>query len=271
MSVRSSGLRGTLLTQAAITAVFSFLPGNGMGSTWLVAQLALAAAAAVVAWYVGTGARQAYPAALAFEGVALAAGVIGLTGGRYIPGTIIGIGALVRLLSGKEAALPQPVPAEAMDAAETAPATPIEAAVPFVPPPPLVAAGSVPAPAFAEAGFAAGSAPMRPEPVQAVVPSALETPVASVLAAPAAMALPPQFTPVQPEAGPAPAPVAPAPATPDYGQRMPLHSELTELATAVPEPVEAPEEPATPARYVVPPGRMALDVLPGKGAKRGRR
>jgi hypothetical protein len=273
MSARSSsGLQSTLLTQAAVTALFSLLPGNGTGSMWLVVQLALAAAAAGTAWYVGTGARQAYTMALAFEGVALAAGVIGLTGHRYIPGTIIGVGALVRLLSNRQTAETAPQPAEepsVMDAPapddhpalaaasvqdQPVSARPVSA---FVPPPPLVPAGA----------SAVGAATAPQAAMTAYGDTATAARSTEVGDAPSGPPIEPAFEAMVPAQVAAPS-MAVAEA---YTQRMPVHSELTELAMSAPAEPEPTREPAPqPPRAVVAPGRMAVDILPGKAGKRRR-
>jgi hypothetical protein len=166
------GVRSALVVQAAITALFSLLPAAGSGGHWVAIQLALAAAAGTVAWYVGTPGAATRPVGLGFEGVALAVGVVGVAHHHYIPGTIVGIRVLVGLLSTGSG-----LQAGARTAAGREQQTPTATQSPaFVPPSALVPPSAfVPPPAV--------------EPVEkavAVVPAAPASAVPAQRAAPAA-------------------------------------------------------------------------------------
>ncbi|MFL6139202.1 MAG: hypothetical protein ACJ74O_15565 [Frankiaceae bacterium] len=185
MSGRSgSALRGSLITQAVVTALFSLVPGLGTDSTWLVVQLALAAGAGGAAWLVGQPGSSARTVTLGYEGVALAAGVVGLLGHHYIPGTIIGVRVLVGALSHREPApatepatepvvepVAEPTLVTQVAAPQEAPALAAVAAVPA--PAPAVAAAAPPAPCPAAEPAAdrpPAPAPVPPPPRPAVAP-----------------------------------------------------------------------------------------------------
>ncbi|MGB8649384.1 MAG: hypothetical protein WCD35_01850 [Mycobacteriales bacterium] len=88
-------MRSALFVQAAVTALFS-LANSGAGTGWTLLTLLVAAGAVFLgAALQGTPAMR--NAVLAFEGVAAAFGVLGVLGGHYVPGTVIGIGLLIRL------------------------------------------------------------------------------------------------------------------------------------------------------------------------------
>ena len=82
-----------LFIQAAFTGLLA--PAGSRGSTWLMATFALAIAAAVVGAVVRTGHDRTRELVIGFEAVAVAIGAVGLAGGHYIPGTIVGIAALI--------------------------------------------------------------------------------------------------------------------------------------------------------------------------------
>src|SRR6201995_4834953 len=82
MSGRSaSALRGSLITQAAITALFSLVAGLGSDSGGLVVQLVLAAGAGGAAWLTTQPGSSARTVTLGYEGIALVPGVVGLVDG----------------------------------------------------------------------------------------------------------------------------------------------------------------------------------------------
>jgi hypothetical protein len=100
MNAYVASFRQRLFIQAAITGIFALLPSNTGDNSWLVITVILAAAcAAIAALLPGLGAA-AYQTALGFEVVAVLIGGYGLTQGTYIPGTIVGVAALIKLLDG---------------------------------------------------------------------------------------------------------------------------------------------------------------------------
>lgn len=112
-------LASSLFVQAAITIFFTLGPLAGTATTggWRATQVLLAGAAAAVGIFLRTGAPQSRPAVLAFESVAVAVGAYGLMADHvYLPGTIIGIGVLVRVAS-----LPAKAPAPVMPSAPVMP------------------------------------------------------------------------------------------------------------------------------------------------------
>jgi hypothetical protein len=105
-------LASSLFVQAAITIFFTLGPLAGTGTTsgWRAIEVLLAGAAAAVGVFLRTGAAQSRPVVLAFEAVAVAMGAYGLMADHvYLPGTIVGIGVLVRVAS-----LPSQAPAPVM-------------------------------------------------------------------------------------------------------------------------------------------------------------
>ena len=187
-----------LFIQAALTGLLA--PTAAHGSTWLVLTLAVAAGAVAVALLLRNGPANAKRMVIAFEGVALVVGGLGLAGGHYIPGTIIGVITLITALnlpagaavptspdgqwvppqsddqapspygpppSAQPAPLPQPAPIGAAPAMDNPYATPVPtAAVPtWVPPQavPVEAPVPVPVEAAAPAPVEAPVAPLRPE------------------------------------------------------------------------------------------------------------
>jgi len=104
-------LASSLFIQAAITLFFTLGPLAGTRTTggWRATEVLLAGAAAAVGVFLRSGAPQSRPVVLGFEAVAVAIGAYGLMAAHvYLPGTIVGIGVLIRVAS-----LParQPAPA----------------------------------------------------------------------------------------------------------------------------------------------------------------
>jgi len=178
-----------LFIQAALTGLLA--PTAAGGSTWLVITLAVAAGAVAVALLLRNAPSNAKAMVLGFEAVALVVGGLGLAGGHYIPGTIIGVITFITALN---------LPAGSVAAAESDST--------WVAPPGAVQAppGYGP-PVAAPTGFAA--------PVAAApdMESPYATPAPPVMANPYAPPAPPVEAVVPPQAPPAPV-EAPEPATP---------------------------------------------------------
>jgi hypothetical protein len=154
-----------LFVQAAFTGLLA--PAGSHGSTWLLATFALAAGAAVVGAVVRGGHERTRELVIGFEAVAVVVGAVGLIGGHYIPGTIVGIAALITALNHPTSdAGPESVPAPAQAVAVPPQIAPVEAPQ-FAAPVPQFAA---PAPEYAApvAEYAAAPQP-APEPVPAPV------------------------------------------------------------------------------------------------------
>src|SRR3954466_7945144 len=113
-----------LFVQAAFTGFLA--PMGAGGSTWLMVTFARAAGAALIGAVVRNGHGNTRELVIGFEVVAVAVGAVGLTGHHYIPGTIVGIAALVTALNHP---MPQAVAVPAqMAPAQTAPEyTPVPA------------------------------------------------------------------------------------------------------------------------------------------------
>jgi hypothetical protein len=86
-----------LFIQAALTGLLA--PTAAGGSTWLVLTLAVAASALTVALLLRRNPANARVMVVGFEAVALVVGGLGLAGGHYIPGTIIGVVTLITALN----------------------------------------------------------------------------------------------------------------------------------------------------------------------------
>jgi hypothetical protein len=93
-----------LFIQAALTGLLA--PTAAGGSTWLVLTLAVAgggravaASALAVALLLRRNPANARVMVVGFEAVALVVGGLGLAGGHYIPGTIIGVVTLITALN----------------------------------------------------------------------------------------------------------------------------------------------------------------------------
>jgi hypothetical protein len=182
-------LSSRMFVQAAITLLTPLLTPPGLRSAgWTMAAVVIAAAAAGVGALVRVNGANARAIVIAFEVPAIAVGLLGMTKGHYIIGTIIGVVTLVMLLSSPQAA---PVPVAAGQwtpppppgyAPPSAPAFGAPADNPYAPPPSessYAALGSYAPPVM--------PAPVMPAPVMP----------ASVAPAPVAPEAPPQ--PAQPE------------------------------------------------------------------------
>jgi len=158
-------------------------PTAAGGSTWLVLTLAVAAGAVAVALLLRNAPSNAKAMVLGFEAVALVVGGLGLAGGHYIPGTIIGVITFVTALNMPAAsAAPAEVPAPV---AAVAPAPGMDN--PYATPAPL--ASPVTANAYAPPAPIAPPAPVETQ-VEAVVPPQ---------APPAPVETPEPATPMRPE------------------------------------------------------------------------
>jgi apolipoprotein N-acyltransferase len=136
MSTHARNLSTRLFVQAAFTGLVA--PIGSRGGTWLAVTFAIAAAAVGVALTIRDGHERLRELVVGFEAVALAVGVVGLLGHHYIPGTIVGIAALIAALN-TPASLPAPAPVAPVVADQPAPAY---AAVPAQPAPQAEAAGT---------------------------------------------------------------------------------------------------------------------------------
>ena len=138
MSSYGKNFSTRLFVQAAFTGFLA--PMGSHGSTWLLVTFVLAGAAAVIGALVRNGHEKTRELVIGFEVAAVAVGAVGLMGHHYIPGTIVGIAALVTALNHPMpravAVPPQAAPVEADPAA----AAPVVAAAEYAP---------VPAPQFA--------------------------------------------------------------------------------------------------------------------------
>jgi hypothetical protein len=148
-----------LFIQAAFTGLLAM--SSARGSTWLLVTFAVAAGAAVVGAVIRTNQTNARRLVIGFEGVAVAIGGIGLTGGHYIPGTIVGIATLITVLGTSEGAVAPAAPFAAAVPAPGGPAGPAFAAVPAATPDDVFAAPDdvFAAPAAATPAFAAPAPP----------------------------------------------------------------------------------------------------------------
>lgn len=146
-----------LFIQAAFTGLLAM--SSARGSTWLLVTFAVAAGAAVVGAVIRTNQTNARRLVIGFEGVAVAIGGIGLTGGHYIPGTIVGIATLITVLGTSEGAVAPTAPFAAGAPAPVGPAGPAFAAVPEATPDAVFAPPAAAPPAFAAPAFAAPAPP----------------------------------------------------------------------------------------------------------------
>src|SRR3954468_2321935 len=144
-----------LFVQAAFTGFLA--PMGAGGSTWLMVTFALAAGAALIGAVVRNGHGNTRELVIGFEVIAVAVGAVGLTGHHYIPGTIVGIAALVTALNHPmpravavpaqaTAVDPAPVSQLAAPAAAYSPAPEVSPVPEFSPAPEYAA---TPAPQFA--------------------------------------------------------------------------------------------------------------------------
>ena len=157
-----------LFVQAALSAIFPLVARTTTGNAWVVIGLALAAGCVGLAIFVQQDAANARSAVIGFEVLAVAIGVIGLVGGHYVPGSIVGAITLVSVFSSGDAgagsssapasAVPTaavpgdsaPNPAFASAAVQSAVAAPASVAAPAAPPAmpaPLAAPATAQAPA----------------------------------------------------------------------------------------------------------------------------
>jgi hypothetical protein len=165
-----------LFIQAAFTGLLA--PAGSHGSTWLMATFAVAVGAAVVGAVARAGHERTRELVIGFEGVAVAVGGIGLAGGHYIPGTIVGVAALITALNHP---MPRAVPVSAPVPQQAGPEAAPVAAPQFAAP---QFAAPVAAPQFA-APVAEYAAP-APAPVAEVAPAPVASePVAPLAPAPA--------------------------------------------------------------------------------------
>jgi len=147
MSSYGKNFSTRLFVQAAFTGFLA--PISAHGSTWLMVTFALAGAAAVIGAVVRNGHEKTRELVIGYEAVAVAVGAVGLMGHHYIPGTIVGIAALVTALNHQ---MPRPVavPAQATPG-EAMPAPQFAAAVPAAAPEYAPTPEYVPAPEYAPA------------------------------------------------------------------------------------------------------------------------
>ena len=155
-----------LFIQAAFTGLLA--PLGSRSSTWLMGTFAIAAGAAVIGAMVRNGHERTRELVIGFEAVAVAVGGVGLAGGHYIPGTIVGIAALIT-------AVQHPMPRAVAVPPQAMP----DAAAPFAAP--QYPAGQFPAPQLPAAQYAA---PQPPQPVVAADCTAPEPAPAPVLDSP---------------------------------------------------------------------------------------
>jgi len=106
-------LSTSLFIQAALTAFFTLAPLGGESGSWRAFELLIAAVAAAVGVFLRSGSPQSRNVVLGFEAIAIAVGAIALVSQHmYMPGTIIGIGVLIRVVN-----LPSQAPAPVMPGA----------------------------------------------------------------------------------------------------------------------------------------------------------
>ena len=127
MSAYGRNFSTRLFIQAGFTGVLA--PLSAHGSTWLVGTFALAAVAALLGAVVRSGHERTRELVIGFEVVAVAVGAFGLVGHHYIPGTIVGIAALVTAVNHpmpRAVAVPaQAVPAQGVPAPQFAAPAPV--------------------------------------------------------------------------------------------------------------------------------------------------
>ena len=166
-------LRSALYLQAAVTALFGLAKGGS--GTWTFATMVVAAGAV----FIGS-ALQPTPgmrnAALGYEGLAVAFGVVGLVADHYVPGTILAVGLGIQLLGANAALAFTGTPAPTLQV--------FGAPLPVPPPPPVVPEQPVASPVLPPP--LALPAPAPAVPAQPEAPVQLEAPVqvAPVIAAP---------------------------------------------------------------------------------------
>ena len=221
-----------LFIQAALTGLLA--PTAAHGSTWLVLTLAVAAGAVAVALLLRNSPANAKRMVIGFEGVALVVGGLGLAGGHYIPGTIIGVITLITALN-----LPAGAAPTSPDEQWVPPQSDDQAPSPYGPPP-----SEQPAPL--PQAVTVGAVPAMDNPYAAPVPTAAVPSWVPPQAEHAEATVPMQMQMPAPVEAPAPV-AAPAPAP---------------VAASAPVPVEAPAAPLRPED--IPPAPRTLTILPGK-------
>jgi hypothetical protein len=121
----------------------------------MVVTFAVAIAAAGVGAAIRSNSTNARQLVVGFEALAVAVGVVGLVGGHYIPGTIVGVATLVTVLGTHDGPTAAPVAAPVAAGAGFATdaglvpapsAVPVAAADPAPTPAPLFAAAAAPVP-----------------------------------------------------------------------------------------------------------------------------
>jgi len=157
MSAYGKSFSTRLFIQAAFTGLLA--PMSSRGSTWLVVTFAIAAGAVAVAAVIRNGHEKARELVIGFEAIAVAVGVVGLMGHHYIPGTIVGVAALITAVQHRAPVAAAFVAPEAMQPPTFAapvpmssPATvPMSAPAPMPAPAPMAAPAPMPTPAAAPA------------------------------------------------------------------------------------------------------------------------
>src|SRR3954447_20822439 len=175
MSSYGKNFSTRLFVQAAFTGFLA--PMGSHGLTWLLVTFVLAGAAALIGALVRNGHEKTRELVIGFEAAAVAVGAVGLMSHHYIPGTIVGIAALVTALN-------HPMPRAVVVPAQAAPVenAPVEAA-----PASTFAGGApeyapVPAPQFAAP--APMAEPVAFEAVSEPVVAEPEAPMATPVTAP---------------------------------------------------------------------------------------
>jgi len=165
MSAYGKAFSTRLFIQAAFTGVLA--PMSSHGSTWLMVTFVIAAGAAGVGAVIRNGHARTRELVIGFEALAVAVGVIGILGHHYIPGTIVGIAALITAVQHPAPAAAGPAPtAPASNPAFAAPPTyapVVEAAAPM----PMAAPGPMPVaapPPTADVPVTSAPADPRPTP-----------------------------------------------------------------------------------------------------------
>jgi hypothetical protein len=160
MSSYGRNFSSRLFVQAAFTGFLA--PLSSHGSTWLVATFAVAAAAAAVGAIIRTGHERTRELVIGFEVAAVAVGAVGLIGHHYIPGTIVGIAALVTALN-------HPMPRDVAVPVQGGPVGAVGATAYAPPPPPYAAPMAAPVAAPVQDYAAPLAEPVAP--VQPVAPA----------------------------------------------------------------------------------------------------
>ena len=113
-----ASVRQSLFIQAAITAFFLLVPAGTVDSQQRAVTLILALVTALLGVAVSMALPNTYWLVVAWEGIAVGVGAVSLTKGYYIPGSIVAVALLIRLLDGNFKAgylrvtTPPPVPVQ---------------------------------------------------------------------------------------------------------------------------------------------------------------